>query len=114
MSKSLGLTESTLAGSNLLGGDHPTVTLPITLVSGQNLTAGTVLGRITATGKFTAYDNTAVDGSGTAVCILGEDCDASGGDEKTFAYWHGEFLESALTGWDANAALDLEKAIWAK
>lgn len=52
----------------------------ITVVSGQNLQAGTVLGKITASGKMTAYDDDNVDGSQTAVGILYADVDASAGD----------------------------------
>ncbi|RMD93351.1 MAG: head decoration protein [Alphaproteobacteria bacterium] len=52
----------------------------ITVVSGQNLVAGTVLGKITASGKYTAWDPAAVDGSETAVGVLVDDVDASSGD----------------------------------
>ena len=41
-----------------------------------------MVGKITASGKYTAYDNDAVDGSQAAVGILLFDCDASGGDAK--------------------------------
>lgn len=51
-----------------------------TLVSGQNLEAGAVVGRITASGKLKIYDNGASDGSETAVGILYADVNASGGD----------------------------------
>jgi hypothetical protein len=54
----------------------------VTVVSGQNLTVGTVVGKVAASGKFTAYDNDAVDGEQTAAGILLFDCDASGGDAR--------------------------------
>lgn len=54
----------------------------VTVVSGQNLLAGTVVGKITASGKYTAYDNDAVDGSQTAAGVLLFAVDASGGDKK--------------------------------
>lgn len=57
----------------------------ITLVAGQNLLAGTVLGKITASGKFTAFDNDATDGSQTAVAVLLADTNASSGDVKCVA-----------------------------
>jgi hypothetical protein len=38
----------------------------VTIVSGQNLVAGAVVGKITTGGKYTAYDNVAVDGSQAA------------------------------------------------
>lgn len=54
-----------------------------TVVSGQNLTAGTVLGRITASGKYTLHDPAAADGSQNATAILLADCNASAGDART-------------------------------
>lgn len=44
------------------------------------LYAGTVLGKITATGKYTISPNTGSDGSQTAVAILWEDVDPTDGD----------------------------------
>ncbi len=109
MSQDYGLTEAVAAADNLLAGTHPTVTIPVTVVSGQTLAAGTVLGRITASGKYAAYDDDVdpADGTETAVAILGAACDASTGDEKSWAYVHGEFKEAALTGIDAAGILDL-------
>ena len=51
-----------------------------TIVSGQNLQAGTVLGRITATGFLTEYDSSASDGSQAVYGILFDNVDASAGD----------------------------------
>jgi Bacteriophage lambda head decoration protein D len=44
------------------------------------LYAGTVLGKLTATGKYTASPNTGADGSQTAVAILFDDVDPTLGD----------------------------------
>jgi hypothetical protein len=57
----------------------------ITVVSGQNLRAGAVLGRITASGKFKAYDNAASDGSQAAAAILFDDVNASAADAAGLA-----------------------------
>ena len=54
----------------------------ITIISGQNLNAGTVLGRITASGKWTLHNPTASDGSEVARGVLGSDCDATIADKK--------------------------------
>ena len=70
----------TLNYDNLLAGDYPAVTDIRTVVTGQTLTRGAVLGKITASGKYTLCDSTGADGSEAPVCILAEDCDASGGD----------------------------------
>ena len=108
MSRDLGVETLTSTNKSLFAGSHPPVTIPITLVSGQNLVAGQVLGRITASGKYSAYDvGNSPAGVGSAVAILGEDCDATSGDEKTFAYVHGEFNTDELTGIDATTTLQL-------
>lgn len=52
----------------------------VTIVSGQNLVAGTVLGKITASGKYTAFDQDAVDGSEAAAGVLLLATDATDGD----------------------------------
>lgn len=54
----------------------------VTIVSGQNLKAGAVIGKITASGKYKIADNVtpASDGSQTAAGVLLEDVDASGAD----------------------------------
>ncbi len=48
-----------------------------TLVAGQNLVAGTVLGRITSGGKLAAANNDASDGTEVSVGILLNTTDAS-------------------------------------
>jgi len=53
----------------------------VTLLTGTNYVSGAVLGKITASGKFTLYDNTAVDGTQTAVGVLVNAVDATGGDK---------------------------------
>jgi len=60
-------------------GDISRETIVIVAASGK-LLAGTVLGKITATGKYKPYDNDAVDGSQTAAAILVYDVDATTAD----------------------------------
>lgn len=52
----------------------------VTVISGQDLAAGTVLGKITASGKHTLHNNAASDGSENAVAVLYADVDASAAD----------------------------------
>lgn len=69
----------------------------------QNLVAGTVLGRITASGKYAPWAHDATDGSQTARRILVEDVAVPpSGDERAATYRHGEFLRAGLT-WDETA-----------
>lgn len=83
---------------------------------------GQVLGQITATGVFTAYLDTAVDGSQTAKKILQYDAttDATGyvtiGDQgekqpTAPAWFCGTFRTSELTGLDAAGITDLGRLI---
>lgn len=74
-------TEGTSANEVLLSYDNISKDT-VTLISGQNLTAGTVLGVITASGKYTLHNNAASDGSEAAAAVLVADSDASGGDLK--------------------------------
>ena len=52
----------------------------VTIVSGQNLVAGQVVGKVTATSKYKAYDDDNGDGSEAAAGILVCAVDASEGD----------------------------------
>src|SRR6516165_3811206 len=54
----------------------------ITVVSGQNLGAMFVVGKITASGKYKEYDNALADGSQTAAGVLIGAVDASAADKK--------------------------------
>ena len=57
----------------------------ITVLSGQNLSAATVLGKVTASGKYKALDPDAVDGSEAAAGILYDAVDASAADAEGVA-----------------------------
>ncbi len=99
--------------ARFLASEHGTeARVPITIASGSgNLSAGTVLGKITATGKYGPYDDSATDGRQTAVGILGEDVDASSGDVGTFMYVHCIVYAARLVGLDANGKADLKGQI---
>ena len=71
----------------------------VTLISGQNLTVGTVLGVITASGKYTMHNNAASDGSEVAAAVLTADSDASGGDLKVVAITRLAEVKAELLVW---------------
>ena len=52
----------------------------VTVSQGQVLGAGAVLGRLTASGEYVAYDNAAADGSESAAAILYGPVDATAAD----------------------------------
>jgi hypothetical protein len=76
---------------------HLLVDEPITLISGQNLLRGAVLGKITASGKYTLSASAAVDGSQTPAAVLAVDTNAAAADKATVAYFRGDFQASAVT-----------------
>ncbi len=82
---------------NLFAGEFPRSMLTVTIESGQNLTAGAVLGKIDSSGKFVLSLAAAGDGSETPIAILAEDCDASSADVEATAYFSGDFAQAALT-----------------
>jgi len=60
----------------------------VTVASGK-LEPGTVLGRITASGKYAAHDAAATDGTETAAALLWGKVDATGGDAPAVAILRG-------------------------
>jgi len=54
----------------------------VTLLTGQNLKAGAVLGKVTADGKYKEWNPGNVDGSETAVAVLYANVDATDGDKR--------------------------------
>jgi hypothetical protein len=105
---------STLTPDRLLAGDMPVVARKITVVSGQNLVRGTVLGKITSGGKYNKSLSAAADGSQTPDLILAEDCDASGGDKVALAYATGIFAQEALTIGTAHTADSIREGLRGK
>ncbi len=86
----------TLTPSNLLAGSFPRVTRSRTLLTGLLYVEGTVLGKITASGKYTICDGAAVDGSEAPAEILLEDVDATLADAVGVTGRTGQYNEDAL------------------
>lgn len=99
-----GRATATFTPDRLIAGDHPIVTDTLTLVSGQNLVRGALLGKITSGGKLTLSLSASSDGSQTPYAILADDCDASGGDKLCGVYLTGEFDPTAMTFGTAHTA----------
>lgn len=96
---SYGVHATSYTAPNFVGDHHP-VMRSVTLASTgaeTTLEAGTVLGRVTADGKYKALTPAADDGTETARVILVEDVTVpASGDAKTTAYCHGVFLGGGL------------------
>ena len=82
-----------------------------TTVLGTPLPSGTVMGKVTATGKLIKYVDSAVDGSQTAAAVLCTPMDGVAGDQRvtiinTDAEVFGAVLNGGV-GLDANGKADL-------
>lgn len=88
--------------------DGPIRTKTGTLANGQNLPAGTVLGRVTASGELVESDNGAANGSQVPVGVLVHAIDASGGATACQMYVSGD-LNVNMLQWHSSwtAALQL-------
>jgi Bacteriophage lambda head decoration protein D len=104
-------TEGTLTRDNLVGGYNDLITRQITLISGQNLKRGTLLGKITASGKYTLSLSASADGSQTPSVILLEDTDASGGDKVTVGAFAGTFDENGVIFGTGHTAASTREAL---
>jgi len=91
------MAQETFSPDNVIAGDFPLVTDQVTLLSGENLSRGSVLGKVTASGKYKLCDVLASDGSEAPKVVLVNDTDASGGDAaNTPVYLTGEFNQNAI------------------
>lgn len=82
------------SADKLLAGNFPRVVKQVTVIGG-NYAKGTVLGKITTSGKYTIVTSAATDGSKVPEAILAEDVNAST-DAEAIVYLTGEFNQSAL------------------
>jgi hypothetical protein len=96
-------------------GNFPARRDSVTIEKGQKLTAGAILGRKTASGKYvlcskTAKDGTAIaDGSEKPVCILQHDADATDADRKVLIFRTGAFLGLDLNVGSGHTVLSVEE-----
>jgi hypothetical protein len=96
----------TYTPDNLLAGDYPVVTDIVTILTGQVLARGAILGKITLSGKYILCDSAVnpADGSQVPVCILAEAIDATAADKQAQVYLSGAFNETKLTYGGADTA----------
>lgn len=87
--------------SQVILGDADVVTKSVTVVSGQTLAALTVVGVITASGKYAVCNLAAENGTEVPAGILVNAVNASGGDKDGTVYLGGDFNIAALV-WGAS------------
>lgn len=73
----------------------------VTILSGENLGAGQVLGKVTASGKYVAYNDGAATGEEVAVAVLYADCDASAADVEATVVARDAEVSAAKLVWGA-------------
>lgn len=82
---------------NLIAGPLPIAHTKVTLIAGQNVARGAVLGKITASGKYNLSLSAAVDGSQVPDAIAAQAVDATAADAEILVYTRGDFNQDALT-----------------
>jgi hypothetical protein len=91
--------------------EHPTYSRDlVTIASGAGvLEIGTVLGKVTASGKYDAHADGASDGTETAVAVLVERVDATSADQPAVVV--ARFAEVSRLGlrWDASVNTEGKK-----
>jgi hypothetical protein len=104
-------TSESFTPDRLHAGDFPIRTRDVTILSGQALTRGALLGKVTASGKYRLSESASVDGSEVPDAILAEDVDASAGDKSGIAYISGDFNEDAITYGTGHSAASVKDAL---
>lgn len=96
------LTESTHAGEYILSeANGERSRAAVIVASGNDLSAGAVLGVVTASGKFAEHDAGAADGTENAVAILFGAVDASAADADGAATVRDSEVDDGLLAWPA-------------
>ncbi len=104
-------SQGSYAPDNLIGGEFPRVARKITVASGADLARGSLLGKITASGKYVLSLSAAEDGSQTPDAILAEDASAATADTQVIAYFSGEFNELVVTFGAGHTADSLRESL---
>ena len=102
-------TETTWPGKILVANDNYGPALKtLTIAAGADLASGTVLGRVTASGKLAAYASGNSNGSENPVAVLMEDAAAASADVEAVIGFAGVYKKDNVFGLDAAAELALE------
>jgi len=93
----------------VLGG-YPLISQSETILSGQNIAAGAVLGKVTASGKYVLSLSGSSDGSQTPIAIAAVAIDASSADLAGPVFVSGLFDSNLLTYGTAHTAATVKDA----
>lgn len=86
----------------LFAGEYPIVTQSIKIAQGQQLSKGSLLGRVETSNQYVLSLSNAKDGSKLPSVVLAEDVDATQGEVSAVCYLSGQFNTSALTFGDGH------------
>jgi hypothetical protein len=111
---SASFTSTTFTPDNLIAGEFPILTRTVTILSGQTVARGAVLGKITTGGKYVLSLAAAEDGSQAPDAVLVEAVDASAADKVGIAYFAGAFSESALVLGTGHTAASIREGLRGK
>src|SRR5581483_8918035 len=75
-------SSATFTPDRLIASEDEILSRKVTILSGQNLVRGAVLGKVTASGKYVLSLSGSSDGSEVPDAILATDTGASGGDKE--------------------------------
>lgn len=96
------LTEGRHTGEHIISEANGTRSRDVvTLIAGQNLQPGTVLGKITTGGKYTLLAPTATDGSQVAAAVLFAAVDATAADKPAVVNSRDTEVVGAALTWSA-------------
>lgn len=96
------LTEGRHPGEHLVSEANGTRSREVvTLITGQNLAPGTVLGKITASGKYTQLAPGAADGSEAAAAVLFAEVNATAADKAAVVNVRDTEVAGAALTWPA-------------
>lgn len=105
------LTEKQRAGAHIVREvDIDLSRKKVVLVSGANYLAASVLGKVTASGKFTLYDPAASNGSEVVAGILFADVDAAATDKKGVIHKALTVIKPSLLVWKAGITTEQKAA----
>ncbi|MFM1655644.1 head decoration protein [Brevibacillus sp. B_LB10_24] len=80
------------------GTEIPAMTSSVTVLAGQGvLKTGSILGKVTADGKYKLVNKASADGSQVASVVLAEDLDTTGADQVAVVYTSGLFNADSLS-----------------
>lgn len=96
----------------IAGHKPPAKAVPATILDGETITRGMLLGQVTASGKFVESLAAATDGSQTPRAIASEALAPSGADEVTLIYVEGEFNEHEISFGTGHTAANTRQGLW--